>query len=151
MTKDYSLGTVEHPNSTRNTDYLYRISIKGMVKNDEGEVLVVKESGRDYWDLPGGGMDHGEDFQVAIAREMHEEVLLQGEFSYRIIDADEPVYLESHDFWQVRLIFEIIPQHHSFDTGADSDEIRFVHPDTLKDSTNEYERRIYHYATMSRR
>lgn len=41
-------GVVEHPESTRKTDYLYRLSIKGTIFNDTGEILFVKESGRDW-------------------------------------------------------------------------------------------------------
>ena len=38
-------------------DYLYRVSIKALIYNDAGQILVVKEDGRPLWDLPGGGMD----------------------------------------------------------------------------------------------
>ena len=38
-------------------DCLYRISLKALIYNDVGQILVVKEIDRTYWDLPGGGMD----------------------------------------------------------------------------------------------
>ena len=41
-------------------DYLYRISLKALIYNDVGQILIVKEVGRTYWDLPGGGMDYDE-------------------------------------------------------------------------------------------
>ena len=53
-------GEIHHANNPGRTDYLYRVSLKSVIFNDHGEVLVVKESGRDWWDIPGGGMDHGE-------------------------------------------------------------------------------------------
>ncbi len=46
MTTDIH-GVIDHPEGSRKTDYLYRISIKGIILNDAGEVLLVKESGRD--------------------------------------------------------------------------------------------------------
>jgi 8-oxo-dGTP pyrophosphatase MutT (NUDIX family) len=61
--------------------------------NDQGEVLVVKEVGRTWWDLPGGGMDHGEDIKSALARELKEEVNLSSNFTYRVIDVEDPAYL----------------------------------------------------------
>ena len=140
-------GVVEHSNSDRPTDYFYRISVKGLIRNEKGEVLVVKEAGRTYWDLPGGGMDHGEDFDTAIAREMKEEVNLEGEFTYRIIDVDQPKYSDKNNHWQVRLIFEIIPTTMTFAPGIDSDEIAFIHPDILKEADEETTRLIYSYAT----
>jgi len=146
MTKQISQGVITHDNtSSRRTDYLYRVSLKGLVRNDKGEVLVVKEIGRDWWDLPGGGMDHNENIKTAIAREMMEEVNLDGEFSFRILTVDEPAYLDVHDFWQLRLVFEIKPENMSFSAGEDGDEIAFIHPETFKDSNREVERRIYTY------
>lgn len=149
MSEHISHGVVNHETSDRRTDYLYRISIKGLIKNKKGEVLVVKESGRIYWDLPGGGMDHDEDIASSIAREMREEVNLKGAFTYKVIAVDEPAYLKNHHFWQVRLIFQIHPTDMTFSAGEDGDEIAFIHPDAFKDSAVEVERRIYAYAAAS--
>lgn len=146
MTKESSLGTIINNTSSRPTDYLYRISIKCLVQDDKGRVLVVKERGRDWWDLPGGGMDHGEKLADAIAREMKEEVNLEGDFQFHIITIDEPAYLKAHDFWQVRLIFRVSPSSVEFSTGEDSDEIAFIHPDFFQNSISDTERRIYKYA-----
>ena len=90
-------------------------------------------------------MDHGEDIQSALAREMKEEVNLEGSFSYSIISVDEPAYLQVHDFWQVRLIFKLTPLTMEFSPGDDADEITFINPEVFKDSTSEVERRIYQY------
>ena len=45
---------------TDHLDCLYRISLKALIHNDVGQILIVKEVGRTYWDLPGGGMDYDE-------------------------------------------------------------------------------------------
>lgn len=141
-------GVISHDASTRRDDYLYRISLKCLVRNQNGEVLVVKETGREWWDLPGGGMDHGETIQSAIAREMKEEVNLRGDFTYRIIEVDEPALLQMHNFWQLRLVFEVIPSSMSFSPGEDGDEVMFVHPAIFKDSENKTEQRIFHYSEI---
>jgi len=145
MSQQHSLGIIDHEASDRPTDYLYRISIKSLVRSENGEVLVVKEDGRNYWDLPGGGMDHGENIKTVIAREMKEEVNLDGSFTHRVIDIDEPAYTKNHDFWQMRLIFEVKPDNLIFSAGKDSDDIAFIDPHTFKDSESEVERRIYRY------
>jgi 8-oxo-dGTP pyrophosphatase MutT (NUDIX family) len=143
-------GTIKYtPSSIRRPDYLYRLSLKCLIKDSDGNVLVVKETGRDWWDLPGGGMDHGEDLRSAIAREAIEEVGMQGDFTYRIVDVDEPAFLEMHNFWQLRLIFDVIPKQMSFNAGEDGDEIAFMDPDSFKDSSSKTEQRIYHYAKLA--
>lgn len=142
-------GVINHGSLGRKDDYLYRISIKGLVRNEKGEVLVVKEAGRTWWDLPGGGMDHDEDIKSALAREMTEEVNLAGNFSYKIIAVDDPGFLDHANVWQVRLIFEVTPENLHFTPGDDADEIRFIDPQELKDSEHSAERSVYAYATSN--
>ena len=132
MTNDIH-GVVEYPEGARKTDYLYRLSIKGIIFNDIGGVLLVKEDGRDWWDLPGGGMDHGEDIKTAIAREMKEEVNLTGDFTYRIVHIDDPSHLKHAKGLQVRLIFIIKPEIMEFSPGDDGDEVAFMPLEKLKE------------------
>lgn len=142
--EDKISGIINH--DARKTDYLYRVSLKCVIKNPQGEVLVVKESGRHWWDLPGGGMDHGESIQAAIAREMREEVSMQGGFTYRILAVEEPVLLDMHSFWQIRLIFEVAPETMAFSAGDDGDEVAFMAPALFKDSRVNAEKWIYKYS-----
>lgn len=93
-------------------------------------------------------MDHGEDLKSTIAREMHEEVRLQGDFTYKIIAVDEPTHLQKHNFWQLRLIFRVQPDNMSFSAGDDGDEIAFIKPDHFKDSDIRTEQRIYDYSLL---
>lgn len=147
MTKQDSLGVVHLEHMGRRTDYLYRISVKGLIRDAVGNVLVVKETGRNSWDLPGGGMDHGEGIKTALARELKEEVNLTGPFDFRIVAIDEPAHLASHDFWQVQLIFAVDPTNMEFSPGDDGDAVQFIDPEQLKNSPIEVERRVYRYAT----
>lgn len=148
MSEQISQGIITHKTSNRRTDYLYRISIKGLIRNEKNEILVVKETGRSWWDLPGGGMDYSENIKSAIAREMKEEVNLRGNFTYKVIDVDDPAYLKAHDFWQVRLVFAVTPDNLVFSPGEDGDEIAFINPTIFRDSESEVEQRIYRYATL---
>jgi 8-oxo-dGTP pyrophosphatase MutT (NUDIX family) len=43
----------------------------------EGKVLLVQHKGRDFYSLPGGKVDEGEDIQSALVREMEEELAVQ--------------------------------------------------------------------------
>ena len=129
---DELYGVIKHPDDARRTDYLYRVSIKCIVMNELDEILLVKESGRDWWDLPGGGMDHGENIKSAIAREMKEEVNLTDDFTYKIVHVDDPKELENIKVSQIRLIFMIKPEIMEFSPGEDGDEVAFMSLDQLK-------------------
>ena len=142
-------GIINHSHIERKTDYLYRVSIKGFIRRDDGCVLVVKEAGRTYWDLPGGGMDHGESIKSSIARELNEEVSLKGDFDYRVIAVEEPQILPNAKVWQLRLVFDIAPAEMNFERGEDGDEILFINPNILKDSSHPVERRVYEYTQIA--
>lgn len=139
-------GVIAQAHLNRKTDYLFRLSINAIILNEKGEVLVVKESGRSEWDMPGGGMDHGENLKQALARELHEEVSMTGDFLYRIIAAEEPAFLERLGLWQMRLVFAVIPENMMFAPGEDGDEVQFINLTRLKNSEHRIERLVYAYA-----
>ena len=70
-------------------DSFYRVSIKGLYVKD-GKVLLIKEPLRHdgQWELPGGGLDFGEDIQEGLKREIMEETGLCVEEV-----SDKPLYV----------------------------------------------------------
>jgi 8-oxo-dGTP pyrophosphatase MutT (NUDIX family) len=50
----------------------YRVSAKAAITNSTGLLLVKEDS--EYWDLPGGGIEHFEEPEIALRREIEEEV-----------------------------------------------------------------------------
>ncbi len=83
----------------KNLKSSYRVSLKGLVRDEQGKILFVKE--RDNWDLPGGGLEHGEDPIQGLKREFDEELGVKieiNESSCKVISTwnqkfDEPVCL----------------------------------------------------------
>jgi len=57
-------------------DAFYRISIKLIIKDDQDRLLVLQDSDTG-WELPGGGLDHGETIQQTAAREVQEELAVE--------------------------------------------------------------------------
>jgi len=54
----------------------YRTSVKALIKNSEGKILLSKEE-NGMWELLGGGLDHGETPQTGLVREVQEETGLK--------------------------------------------------------------------------
>ncbi|WP_329203241.1 NUDIX hydrolase [Streptomyces sp. NBC_01435] len=46
----------------------------GVIRDTAGRFLLVKPSYRDYWEVPGGGVELGEDPRQAFQREIEEEL-----------------------------------------------------------------------------
>ncbi len=59
------------------------LGIGALVLNERGEVVVLTERygrGPDFWKLPGGAVDRGEDLHAAAAREVREECGIDADF-----------------------------------------------------------------------
>lgn len=123
--------TGKYPNT------IYRVSIKAIIRNEAGEVLVVKEH-QDRWELPGGGLDHGESVHGCLKRELSEELGLTNDFTEEFMKI-ETQYMPSRpdkelDFWKMSAYFNVTI--HGVYELAPSDELtdaRFMPDDVLNE------------------
>jgi 8-oxo-dGTP pyrophosphatase MutT (NUDIX family) len=128
-------------------DAFYRVSLKAIIRNDAGDVLVVKENGS-KWTLPGGGMDHGETTHDALKRELFEEALITSDFKEKLINTTS-LYLEKRESWLLWLVYEVQVDHLEYGVGADADEVAFMNPELFKDSKYRSEQLVYEFATKA--
>lgn len=117
----------------------YHVTIKGLYFDAHGRVLLVQEE-TGVWDLPGGRIEHGEDFHGTLARECREEMGLD----CHILDR-HPYWawsaLDRNGLWKVVLCFRITLPHLDFTPSdecvnvgffdADSFDVHEVVPQTL--------------------
>jgi 8-oxo-dGTP pyrophosphatase MutT (NUDIX family) len=124
---------------------IYRVSLKAIIRNEQGQVLLVQEG--DYaWTFPGGGIEHNETDEEALRRELKEEANIDAPFTFRPLGS-EPLFVERHDTWMLWIIYEVTPQA-GFTYGP-TEEVRgveFKDPKEFKDSDNGWERLIYKWA-----
>lgn len=139
MNENIVHGVIPHPTVDGQNDYLFRISVKALVFNNKNEILLVREGGKD-WDIPGGGIDHGESIEDTLRRELEEEINLTDHFTYKVVSVENPTFVESHHFWLVRIIYAVWPDNLELSAGEDGEEIRFVSINELKQSKSRYER-----------
>ena len=65
-------------------DMPYGLTVRGIIKNSDGEILVVKRHPKsrtdsEMWELPGGKVEKGEFFADALVREIKEETDLDAD------------------------------------------------------------------------
>lgn len=132
----------EHISKYPNT--FYRVSLKAIIRNEHGEVLCVKEDGSQAWSLPGGGIDHGESDQQALAREIYEEVAIEAPFSFHPIGIEPSLWLESRQAYLIWVVYELeFDSKYSWGVGVDGDAVEFIDPGSFKNSTHRSERLIH--------
>lgn len=126
----------------------YRVSLKAVIKNSEGHVLVVKEQS-EVWSLPGGGLDHGESVSDALARELLEEVGVKAPFRYEPLGI-EPVYVESKQSWLLWVVYNVVfDDKVEFTPGKHASEVSFMDPHHLKTSEARSERLAFKWSQVS--
>ncbi len=131
-TNSRGILTTKRADGTVRTDHLYRISLKALIYNDAGQLLVTREHGLD-WHLPGGGLDYGESIKEGLTRELHEEVGYEGKLTYEVIGADL-MWISNLDVYQLWLVAVVKPQNHDFSIGVDGGGVRFIDPEELAQS-----------------
>ena len=64
-----------HPKSSFFPDSFHRVTVKALVVKD-GKIFLIKESPElsGKWELPGGGLDFGEEIHEGLKREVEEEM-----------------------------------------------------------------------------
>lgn len=144
-------GVIARTHDDTKQDYLFRVSVKALIVNDEGHVLLVREYDHDWWDLPGGGVDHGESIEQALSRELFEEVSFEGAFTFKPLLTEDPRYSSDHNVYQMRVIFLVFPDNFNFEAGKDCAEIAFTDPVLFEHSEVLTERRIFEYSQLVKR
>jgi 8-oxo-dGTP diphosphatase len=77
------------------SEFSHRRAVRAVVLDKTGQVALLNVSRKGYHKLPGGGIDEGEDMQVALERELLEEIGCKAE-----IVAEIGKILEYRDEWQ---------------------------------------------------
>lgn len=120
----------------------YRVSLKAVIRDNNGKLLVNKEQDSNTWNLPGGGWDHGETEMEALARELYEEIGYEDSFEAKIIGT-AVFWLEPKQAWLLWIVYNVTTKSLDFSVGADSSEIAYIDPKALKGATSFEEKWIY--------
>jgi 8-oxo-dGTP pyrophosphatase MutT (NUDIX family) len=57
-----------------------KVSVKILLADVAGDILICKKKDGHYWELPGGRVDENEDLKSAIQRELSEELGIHQDF-----------------------------------------------------------------------
>lgn len=88
-----------------------RVTVKAVMRDQTGRILLVNPTYKEYWDLPGGMVEANEPLRVAAQREIVEELGFQAKIGH-LLGID---WIGPHGPWDDQLVF-------TFDGGILADE-----------------------------
>ncbi len=124
----------------------YRVSVKALIKNQQGHVLVLKEN-QDTWSLPGGGLDHGEDPKLGILRELREELGIKNP-KVSDIATVKTFYLERKSAWLLWIVYEVEVDAREFLFGDGVIDAQYIDLSELRESQDIFEKMVYSVASL---
>ena len=135
---DY-FGTKPPQQSPDFPDAFYRVTVKGLCIKD-GKIMMTKDATNreaDWeWELPGGGLDFGEDLREGLKREVEEEMGLK----VRKVSG-RPLYMwtikhkEARGmewYWVMVVVYSVEFEHLNFTPTDECQEIKFFAFDEFK-------------------
>ncbi len=110
----------------------YRVSVKALILNESRDKFLIVQEEDGCWDLPGGGLDWGEDPHVGLAREVQEEMGIE-----LVYIAENPSYFltstNKRGTLQIaNVIYEAGVAHLNFIPSDECIAVRFVDVDELR-------------------
>lgn len=93
-----------------NTIKLQQACAGGFIRNKFGKILFVKRSENDSflpgsWELPGGGVEYGENIEKTLRREIKEECGLDVEIGFPVAVGDYYIKNDKKEIQRVETIF----------------------------------------------
>ncbi len=118
-----------------NTNSLYRISIKAIIKNKSWDILLMYNDKHWTWNLPGGWLEHWESVEKCIKREITEELWVK----VNKIEVN-PIWFITSDKWLNKqmpwiwnLVYNIEVENFDFKKSNECSDIWFFNTESIKD------------------
>ncbi|MFI1334350.1 NUDIX hydrolase [Streptomyces sp. NPDC020845] len=110
-------------------------SVTAVVRDENGNLLLIHKTDNDLWALPGGGHDVGESIAQTVVREVEEETGISVVVEDIVGLYTDPQHVMSYDDGEVRQQFSICfharPVGGALRTSSESKEVRWVSPADL--------------------
>ncbi|WP_374776678.1 NUDIX domain-containing protein [Streptomyces sp. NBC_01310] len=110
-------------------------SVTAVVRDGQGNVLLIHKTDNNLWALPGGGHDAGESIAQTVVREVQEETGISVVVEDVVGLYTDPQHVMAYDDGEVRQQFSICfharPVGGSLRTSSESKEVRWVSPADL--------------------
>jgi ADP-ribose pyrophosphatase YjhB (NUDIX family) len=115
------------------------VGITAFVRNDAGQLLMIRRTDNDFYAIPGGAQEIGETISQTVVREVQEETGITVEATGLIGIYSDPDHVIAFTDGEVRQEFSICfrarPVGGQFRTSSESKEVLWADPTRLDELT----------------
>lgn len=115
------------------------VAVAAVVRNDDGDLLMIERTDNNLWAIPGGAQDIGESVVDTVLREVREETGIKVDVTGLSGIYSDPKHVIAYDDGEVRqefsLCFHARPIGGSLRTSSESRRVHWV-PPTRVDELN---------------
>ena len=108
----------------------YRTSVKALVLDEQNRFLLCKEIDG-TWELPGGGLDLGENPQDGLIREVQEEMGLEVTSIAETPSYFVTAFFERNNVWKANVLYEATFKDLSIKESDECTEVAFFTTDQI--------------------
>lgn len=102
----------------------YRISVKAFVLDESKEKFLLVRDHAGFWELPGGGLEWGEEVHTGLAREIQEEMGINI-ISIKDTPTFAYTFLSAKGEWAANLVYETALEHLNFVPSHECTDAQF--------------------------
>jgi len=113
-------------------DKIQRTTVKALFQRENGEVMVAKSTRDEYWELPSGKIEFGEQPEETLRREVGEEFAVKVFEILRPLDPFSFEVTDGNASWNfVVVVYLCRLQNENFNISDEHEKIKWIKPEKI--------------------